>query len=166
MDEHAKLTALLADQDVHCPGCGYNLRGLKSTRCPECGQDLLGMVPEIDLRDGLIQPKDQLYEIAAMGSAFPMVGLGCTSVVTLVMWLPALFGDGVPQSQHNIKRWYMVFMMQVCVSFLFSVQHQHLIASEEAFGALPRRSRITRSFLAWWWFWGLLVVAPFGYVDG
>jgi hypothetical protein len=30
------LAAFLADRDVPCPGCGYNLRGLPSDRCPEC----------------------------------------------------------------------------------------------------------------------------------
>src|SRR5579884_3246062 len=24
-------------EDVHCPLCGYNLRGLSEPRCPECG---------------------------------------------------------------------------------------------------------------------------------
>ena len=27
-----------ADQDIYCPACGYNLRGLSQPRCPECGQ--------------------------------------------------------------------------------------------------------------------------------
>jgi hypothetical protein len=27
------------DQDVLCPLCGYNLRGLPKARCPECGAD-------------------------------------------------------------------------------------------------------------------------------
>lgn len=35
-----KLAAYLADRDVACPGCGYNLRGLKSRECPECGRDI------------------------------------------------------------------------------------------------------------------------------
>jgi hypothetical protein len=26
-----------AERDVHCPRCGYNLRGLTEPRCPECG---------------------------------------------------------------------------------------------------------------------------------
>lgn len=27
----------VAERDIECPGCGYNLRGLKGRRCPECG---------------------------------------------------------------------------------------------------------------------------------
>ena len=29
----------LAERDVPCPGCGYNLRGLAAGACPECNQD-------------------------------------------------------------------------------------------------------------------------------
>lgn len=41
MDEQpSELTAYLADRDVACPGCGYNLCGLLGTTCPECGREL------------------------------------------------------------------------------------------------------------------------------
>jgi hypothetical protein len=40
----------LAQQDIPCPGCGYNLRGLTGECCPECGQALV-------LRVGLAEPK-------------------------------------------------------------------------------------------------------------
>ena len=28
------------EQDIHCPDCGYNLRGLSSGTCPECGKSV------------------------------------------------------------------------------------------------------------------------------
>jgi hypothetical protein len=31
------LRAFLAERDVPCPGCGYNLRGTQDCVCPECG---------------------------------------------------------------------------------------------------------------------------------
>ena len=34
----ALLAAYLAERDVPCPACGYNLRGLKAQACPECTQ--------------------------------------------------------------------------------------------------------------------------------
>ena len=34
------LAGWLADRDVPCPLCGYNLRGLAGNRCPECGREL------------------------------------------------------------------------------------------------------------------------------
>lgn len=35
------LQTYLADRDVPCPGCGYNLRGHTGARCPECGVRLV-----------------------------------------------------------------------------------------------------------------------------
>jgi hypothetical protein len=32
-----RLKQYLANRDVHCPECGYNLRGLEDVCCPECG---------------------------------------------------------------------------------------------------------------------------------
>jgi hypothetical protein len=32
-----ELARFLAERDVACPGCSYNLRGLNAARCPECG---------------------------------------------------------------------------------------------------------------------------------
>lgn len=34
------LLVFLADRDVACPTCGYNLRNLQSGRCPECSLEL------------------------------------------------------------------------------------------------------------------------------
>lgn len=48
--EAAALTAFLADRDVPCPSCDYNLRGLPSGVCPECNQNLV-------LRVGLAEPR-------------------------------------------------------------------------------------------------------------
>jgi hypothetical protein len=44
------LERYLADRDIVCPGCAYNLRGLRSDRCPECGDQL-----ELSLR--LVEPR-------------------------------------------------------------------------------------------------------------
>jgi len=35
------LEQFLSERDAVCPGCSYNLRGLKSDRCPECGDGLV-----------------------------------------------------------------------------------------------------------------------------
>jgi hypothetical protein len=34
------LAEYLADRDLACPNCAYNLRGLTTDRCPECGEPL------------------------------------------------------------------------------------------------------------------------------
>lgn len=39
-DQTSLITSYLADQDVPCPVCHYNLRSNRSDCCPECGQEL------------------------------------------------------------------------------------------------------------------------------
>ena len=39
-DAGAMLLEYLRANDVPCPLCGYNLRGLASPRCPECGKEV------------------------------------------------------------------------------------------------------------------------------
>src|SRR5947208_13149861 len=38
--EERMLLEYVADRDVACPSCMYNLRGLTTPRCPECGREL------------------------------------------------------------------------------------------------------------------------------
>lgn len=38
--QQSLLRRFLADRDVPCPHCEYNLRGLETDRCPECGGPL------------------------------------------------------------------------------------------------------------------------------
>lgn len=40
MNEADRLAGYLHGRDAACPGCGYNLRGLRGTACPECGEGL------------------------------------------------------------------------------------------------------------------------------
>lgn len=35
-----RIRSMLADKDVPCPNCEYNLRGVQGGCCPECGRDL------------------------------------------------------------------------------------------------------------------------------
>ncbi len=46
------LKALLAQRDISCPVCGYNLRAITSTNCPECGAKLDLRVGSTDLKLG------------------------------------------------------------------------------------------------------------------
>lgn len=41
MSEAESLIEYLATHDAPCPGCGYNLRGLKANECPECARTFL-----------------------------------------------------------------------------------------------------------------------------
>lgn len=40
MANNDMLQVFLAEQDIPCPNCSYNLRGLKDSVCPECRQQL------------------------------------------------------------------------------------------------------------------------------
>jgi hypothetical protein len=44
------LQQFLAEHDVPCPRCGYNLRGATADTCPECGD-------RVELRVGLVEPR-------------------------------------------------------------------------------------------------------------
>jgi hypothetical protein len=46
------LVAFLADRDMPCPLCGYNLRAVRSPRCAECGARIELRVQSDDLRLG------------------------------------------------------------------------------------------------------------------
>jgi hypothetical protein len=56
------LPVFLAERDVACPACGYNLRGLREHRCPECGE-------AIALRVGLVDPRQAAAVAGLIGLA-------------------------------------------------------------------------------------------------
>ncbi|MEM9250819.1 MAG: hypothetical protein AAGB29_00585 [Planctomycetota bacterium] len=64
---HERLFAFLADQDVDCPRCDYNLRGTRSPMCPECGVELA-------LRVAPANPKIAAYLFTVGSSAFGFGG--------------------------------------------------------------------------------------------
>lgn len=68
------LVDFLAGNDVPCPRCGYNLRGLRTPQCPECGDTL-------QLQVGLVDPK--LGAFIALLVAL-CVGFGGSSLLGLI----------------------------------------------------------------------------------
>lgn len=75
-DEGELLNAFLADRDVPCPRCGYNLRMLVGRRCPECGD-------ELTLRVGLVEPRMGAYLTALSASCAGVGGGGLFSLIGL-----------------------------------------------------------------------------------
>jgi len=76
------LREFLAEADVPCPGCGYNLRGLRAGACPECNEAL-------QLQVGLVEPRVLPYVAAAAGlsAGAGAAGLWLVAVVILSLYL-------------------------------------------------------------------------------
>lgn len=71
------LPVFLADREVACPNCSYNLRGLTSDRCPECDQ-------EIVLGVNLAEPAIGAY-IATMAPLWTLGGGGGAFLVIVLL---------------------------------------------------------------------------------
>jgi hypothetical protein len=68
--DRAMLQQFLADRDVPCPQCGYNLRTLSGAICPECGEQLaLGV--------HLVEPKQAapIAGLIGLSAGFGLNGL-------------------------------------------------------------------------------------------
>lgn len=78
------LTRYLADQDVPCPCCRYNLRGLQTDRCPECAEHLT-------LTVGLTEPRHASYLAAAVSLG---AGIGFNGLILGYAAIDHLQGGG------------------------------------------------------------------------
>ncbi len=86
------LREFLAEQDVECPSCRYNLRGLSTDSCPECSQRLV-------LRLALAEPRLAGFVAGLIGlsmglgvHAFLAVGTG------IMLWVEGVSGGGPPET--------------------------------------------------------------------
>ena len=70
------LAAFLAERNVPCPRCGYNLRGLVSDGCPECGDRL-------QLQVGLVEPRLGPYLAAVVACCAGAAASGFIIVLAL-----------------------------------------------------------------------------------
>lgn len=82
------LEAFVAERDVPCPGCGYNLRGLGGSRCPECGLEVrLGVQLEDPAMGSLM---------VTLAALFGLVGAS-GALLLAVLWVGVFFnGDWAP----------------------------------------------------------------------
>ena len=97
------LCSLLADTDAPCPGCGYNLRGLRTRECPECGDPLA-------IRLSRRAPK---HAAIALGGVPLAAG-----AVNAILWSSAVFLYGMEDSQRPSIRHGVFF---AAVSMLYGV---------------------------------------------
>jgi hypothetical protein len=141
----ALLGAFLADRDVACPLCGYNLRTLSGTRCTECGN-------ELRLQVGLVEPRLGAYLAAVAGASAGLGGGGLFTLVALAE-APRQWWDG-PSGR--------LLMAQVAFA---AVLLPVLLARRRAFRrAAPARQR-TWAVLIWGLFAALWVLFV-AYFDG
>ncbi|MCH8343570.1 MAG: hypothetical protein IH983_06245 [Planctomycetes bacterium] len=78
------LKALLAERDLPCPVCGYNLRAIASSNCPECGAKL-------DLRVGSTDLQLGPWLAALFAGALPLGIVSFVLVIGLGAGDPILF---------------------------------------------------------------------------
>ena len=72
------VAAFLAERDVACPGCGYNLRGVSAGRCPECARELALMVEQ----PGMTPPVKLVTAVVLC-----MFAISCWSMIAYFMLL-------------------------------------------------------------------------------
>ena len=77
MADEAILRTYLAQRDVPCPVCAYNLRGSEGPKCPECGARLDLRVGSIDLRLGP-------WLLCVLAVAVPLGFSGILAVLALI----------------------------------------------------------------------------------
>ena len=117
------LTRFLADRDVACPRCGYNLRNLTGDRCPECGDALR-------LQVGLADPRLAAYITALVGASLGLGGSGLFSLVALA---------AAPGS------WWSTFSGRLLLAMVIvtAPMTAALLAQRQRFRRLPSRAQ-------WW----------------
>ena len=74
------LQTFLADRDVPCPQCSYNLRDLHGSRCPECGEDLV-------LRVNVAEPRQAALITGLVGLS---AGAGLSGLLVLYIVIQML----------------------------------------------------------------------------
>jgi hypothetical protein len=84
------LRAFLAERDLPCPLCGYNLRALTAEKCPECGS-------EVEITVGLTEPRMAAFIAGVVGLAS---GVGFNTLMLFwVAWMWVIDGRRGPRLQ-------------------------------------------------------------------
>ena len=77
-DAERRLRHYLADQDIGCPKCGYNLRGLEDDSCPECGERAELVLRLADARGAL---GALVVTIVGLSLTLGMTSLACFNIL-------------------------------------------------------------------------------------
>lgn len=136
--ERDDLREYLAERDVACPGCGYNLRGLTQTNCPECGRALsVGVLKDVQLTAAWWVGFAPLLGVAL--SAVAVIPLG--GVLAIASLMRAEFGSGIAA---------LATVVAAVWGFLLEVRW---IRNAEAFVARPAHEQWRRAKVNWTFGW-------------
>lgn len=95
MSDSEIVRAYLAERDAHCPGCGYNLRGVREPVCPECAGEL-SLVTNPIRCGGLHQnDRDTSLQAVLIGMSFALCGAAAFALFMLAIGRPFLALLGV-----------------------------------------------------------------------
>lgn len=119
------LNELLAAEDVPCPNCSYNLRGLTGDRCPECNQRLA-------LRVNLVEPNLGPFLTGLIG-----IGMCFGFCALLLVWVGVMLlvrrGRGGP-SWNEIAPLFPGLIVNLVLLVAWVAIRRHWFAKQE-----PRR---------------------------
>ena len=131
----ACLRDFLADRDISCPVCRYNLRNVRTPACPECGDPLV-------LNVSRRAPKRSAY----IGVVFPLLYFMVISVIaTVVAFQPALKSTRISTANVAIAGG-LTLTSAAGVAILLANKRSLLRKPLEAIQTLR------------WWAWGGLVL--------
>lgn len=124
------LREFLADRDIECPGCSYNLRGLTGRTCPECGQGLVVTLRLREPRQGsLIAGLVGLSMGAGLGGLL-MIYAGITyftrpygGAIPMSFWLVNIIGFAVHAAELGlwIRSWNTIRLLSPLVRGLLVI---------------------------------------------
>ena len=133
MHDANELLAYLANRDVPCPGCRYNLRGLREASCPECGQALT-------LAVNLADPATTTLLATVAGLSAGSSGGG--AVILLILIIATMFGDWAPIRLWAVPVATLAIMGPLCIYLMIPVGRRR-------FRGLSRDKRLAAAFSAW-----------------
>ncbi|MEO1716445.1 MAG: hypothetical protein AAFR76_04975 [Planctomycetota bacterium] len=89
MPDADQIKAYLADRDVPCPRCGYNLRGVADPTCPECAGEI-SFRPDAIRCEGMSEnDRNDVLVPVLIGLAFALCGTLCAALIASWSGSPA-----------------------------------------------------------------------------